>query len=509
MSYDTLSQHLEQLLMPLENGTQFHIYNVRTKSAPSKLFQDKRTTLQHHLILVTGINTNTVTKNYEQQDQQKQQPKFICGIETDEYETIDSNGELEKTVYIGKVDTTGTPEFNGVVGRVIEAYIKSVSPCTIHVFARSQRQYLFHQSSRNKDKRVLSDRNLLRWWYKVLTRCLEEQEQKEEKQQTASTNTTTTTENKAGIIGSWWKWLKSSSNETNKFTAPATTTTTTNVKKQTGWLSIPSVDDEQSGWYEIGQKPNSLWKYGYPYDPNAKAAQVLPRFEDDAKSRLLRTFMKDDVKRNQEADDSEGEEEGDDHDDEDEDNSEDDEDIDDSEQMTVKEFWATLGVTEECGHHLAGFFVVQLCGNNRAKDDKPMDKEILQHKEIERDEYTVLWNYFMELSFEDVNHNIESTNKFISKWKSMDLDEPLVIDTNGPTRSIITDTLPSPSSAASFSAPKQVNVLSISSIKRRVTPINVNGNGNGNVNVLSSNLIRRKRTDNDDATEQSKKPRIS
>ncbi|KAG2227420.1 hypothetical protein INT45_007445 [Circinella minor] len=456
MPSKTFAQYLDQLLKPLESGTQFNIYDVQTQSTLSELFQYKKTTLQHHLILVTGIKTKNIIDDNNSNEQNYQ---LICGIEADEYMTVHDNGELEKTLYIGKVDTTGTREFKGVVNRVLQAYIKSVSPCTVHVFARSQPQYLFHLSARNKDKQVLSDRNLIRWWYKVLTACLEQhQQQKEEVKKEETLN------EKPGLFGSWWKWMTYSNDSTCK-----EQTKSNNIiqKQATGWLSIPSIDDEQSTWYEIGEKPDlSVWRYGFPYDPNAIAVKVLPRFEDDAKARLLKTF------------EGHG---------------------DDNTNMSVKDFWAMLGITEECGHHLTGIFVVKLDSNN-SKSKKDMEDV---SKEIKREEYTIFWNYFMNLNFESEKNNKKSTKKFVTKWNSMKLDEPLTVNTSGSARSVkstnITtiDTSAAPFSSVLTSDPRQVNILSTSDIKHQsssstnIIPTR-SASEPKQVNILSTSTIKRR-----------------
>ncbi|KAI7851916.1 histone acetylation protein-domain-containing protein [Circinella umbellata] len=454
MPSKTFAQHLDQLLKPLESGTQFNIYDVQTESSLSELFQDKKSTLQHHLILVTGIKTKNIISDNNEQNYQ-----LICGIETDEYMTVHDNGELEKTLYIGKVDTTGTPEFKGVVNRVLQAYIKSVSPCTVHVFARSQPQYLFHLSARNKNKQVLSDRNLIRWWYKVLTACLEQNRQQKEEDKKEEILS-----EKPGLFGSLWKWMASSNDSTSR---EQTKSSNTIQKQATAWLSIPSIDDEQSTWYEIGEKPDlSVWRYGFPYDPNAIATNVLPRFEDDAKARLLKTF------------EGHG---------------------DDNTNMSVKDFWAMLGITEECGHHLTGIFVVKLDGSN-SKNKKDVGNI---SKEIKREEYTIFWNYFMNLNFENEKNNKKSTKKFVTKWNSMKLGEPLIVNTSGSARSVKSanlttiNTSAAPSSSILTSDPKQVNILSTSEIKHRSSS-NINEiltrstSKSKQVNVLSTSSIKRR-----------------
>ncbi|KAI8143236.1 histone acetylation protein-domain-containing protein [Fennellomyces sp. T-0311] len=266
----------------------------------------------------------------------------------------------KKTLYIGKVDSTGT--HRGVISKVIQAYVKSETPCRVHVFARSQPQYLFHRSAMNKDKPVLSDRDLIRWWYKVLS------------------------------FGQ-------------------------------GWWSIPGIDDEASARHELGRPKQGGWKYGYPYDPDARAAQVVPRFNDDAKSRLLNK----------------------------------------GEDMSVKDFWTMLGITEECGHHLTGFFVADVDGPSGGPREK---------RGIDGEEYTLFWNYFMDLSFEDSDSVTESTWKLVSKWTQLGFGDPARFVTRGPAYS---PTAQPPNRVNVLSTAKrkpEVNTLSASAIRRRPESVN-------------------------------------
>ncbi|CAO3673559.1 unnamed protein product [Rhizopus microsporus] len=185
---------------------------------------------------------------------------FISGLETYEY-TISKQDKIEHMIYISKVDTTmTTEETRGVTRQLVLAYIASLpSNSTVFVFARAQPQYLFANSAKNTDKVILSDRDLVSWWLHTLNK------------------------------------------------AP-------NAEK--GWWFVPGVEDESSALIEIGARKRQWeaafdWTYGSSYSPDAKAIDVIPRFEDDAKARFLKDHVDDD--------------------------------------LSVKGFWELLAFSEECG----------------------------------------------------------------------------------------------------------------------------------------------------------------
>ncbi|KAI8098187.1 histone H3-K56 acetyltransferase, partial [Gilbertella persicaria] len=193
-----------------------------------------------------------------------EQEGFLCGLETYEYKLKNRH-----IVYISKVDTTQTFEkFKGLTARIVQSYIASLPPLSsVFVFARAQPQYLFARSAENKQKKALNDRDLVYWWLSVLNKVPVESE---------------------------------------------------------GWWSVPGIDDQTSALIEIGAKRRGWrssdkvqWHYGTSYPPEAEADQVIPRFEDDAKSRLLRN----------------------------------------TDKMTVVDFWNLLSIGEECGSgKVTGFF---------------------------------------------------------------------------------------------------------------------------------------------------------
>ncbi|KAI8985159.1 histone acetylation protein-domain-containing protein [Pilobolus umbonatus] len=249
---------------------------------------------------------------------------FVCGLETYEYVCSRNKEAKEKEiVYISKIDTT-TTKYKGLTRLVLQSYIMSLNSSTsVFVFARSQPQYLFAKSADNKSKRVLNDRELVLWWLSTMN----------------------------GV----------------------------SVESK-GWWAIPGIDDEMSALVEIGARKrgwkksdNIEWNYGISYPVDAKAHEVVPHFDDDAKSRLLNTHKED---------------------------------------MTVLEFWTLLAFGEECGSgKITGFFQLDVLNS-----DTPTISEKSDQKD---DAFTVFWNRLMMLDFHDTKSILTSTEKAISDMKDI------------------------------------------------------------------------------------------
>ncbi|KAI8063772.1 histone acetylation protein-domain-containing protein [Gongronella butleri] len=176
---------------------------------------------------------------------------FVSGLEIFEYTSVrrsddskDGKETTRRTVYISKIDTTGHAAARGVTKRLVLAYLASQpAGTTVHVFARAQPQYLFAQSAKDARKRVLSDRQLVKWWYQVLD----------------------------GVDG-------------------------------TRFWSVPGVDDELTALLDIGQPRPPIgdstptrWHYGHAYKRDALAQNVIPRFPDDSKARFLASVDQPDL----------------------------------------------------------------------------------------------------------------------------------------------------------------------------------------------------------------------
>ena len=160
----TLEQRLRDSLGSLPSGFKIQVYQVACQPKKHRLYINREPATHVQRLILVQLENDTDNG-------------FVCGLEADEY-TLNDKETMERVVYIAKVDTTGqfSNQRINVTRRLLEAYLASVAPCSVYIFARSQPQYLFHQSALNPEKRVLSDRGLIRWWRSVLTRCLQVRE---------------------------------------------------------------------------------------------------------------------------------------------------------------------------------------------------------------------------------------------------------------------------------------------------------------------------------------------
>lgn len=345
----TFESSLRTSLEDLPKGHKLNVYNIKTNliKGSTPLFKNETsdTPYRHRLIL---IESETVG--------------FVCGLESYEYQVQDS-----LVVYISKVDTSGGLP-NGLTSRLVRSYVSNLTqPCTVHVFARAQPQYLFAESSKNTEKKALDDRGLVSWWLHTLNKV------------------------PAKDIKAWWY--------------------------------IPGIDDEQSALIEVGARKREWksadhieWKYGSSYTDDALASQVIPRFDDDAKTRLLK-----------------------DHPDA---------------ALKVSEFWGLLSISEECGSgKLAGFFELKL---NQATQQQEEQEE----KSIKNSNFTLFWNDFMSLDFSNRSSILKSSEKALKDIKSIFPEmKPLQIETKKEQTNVVTNNDDNKRQA--------VNTLSASFIKRR------------------------------------------
>ncbi|KAI8340909.1 histone H3-K56 acetyltransferase [Chlamydoabsidia padenii] len=240
---DFFKEELQQRFSTLPTRQDYYIYDLnKTAEECTTLFPTIKkhdTKVNHRLILVA-------TKEVEN-DNDTDNQRLISGLEVYEYHTStnDDKGTSvpQRTIYISKIDTTGSILARGVTRRLVQAYVasqkqllKPSETCRVHVFARAQPQYLFPESAKDGSKRVLNDRQLVAWWYATLT----------------------------------------SDND------------------KAYWI-VPGVADEQEARYDSGvcNKDTTRWNYGSPYPNQTQAKDVIPRFEDDGKARYLSTLLHD------------------------------------------------------------------------------------------------------------------------------------------------------------------------------------------------------------------------
>ena len=161
------------------------------------------------------------------------------------------------TIFISKADTTGylyldkIPKERDISKIILKEFVRHVLDVRLRerrkvllsLFARAQDQYLFPGSIDNKRKRVLPDRELLRWWCRVLDPVLR-----------------SSPEATAHVLVAGGQMI-----DTKRYVYP------------------PSEADDPS------DKPR--WSWSYPTqliapDPSAPTQCLLPRFPDDPKTRF-------------------------------------------------------------------------------------------------------------------------------------------------------------------------------------------------------------------------------
>ncbi|CAG8591554.1 10418_t:CDS:2, partial [Scutellospora calospora] len=310
---DYLANSLKQTAKGVHTYT---IYALSTKLTPkdSLTLKDGSNTSGSNLFerqLLLLVNEKIpATKNNE---------IFVTGVEIYEYHDFDRDS---LNIYISKVDTTGyrpysyTPTKNLLIA-YMKFYLEDISvnkklllkrkTIKFNIFARPHPQYLFRHSDKNLMKHVLDDSELLKWWKNIL-------------QQT---------------------FLSENIQE--------------KTRKKRGWFYFPGIPSDNMALTfirdnvdgEVENSENSFWQYGYPYPDDEEAIKVIPRFEDDAKTRWL---------------DTAGES-----------------------SLTVKNFWELISIGGEfAGGRQAGFFWVEaVLEDNRDLTNQDMEIEsIVDHQSL-------------------------------------------------------------------------------------------------------------------------------
>ncbi|KAK4512983.1 uncharacterized protein ATC70_003694 [Mucor velutinosus] len=327
MSFES---NLKKSLETAGGGTLFQIHDIKSsvfKCASPLIKAHKGDTHCQHRLILVSTANEGL----------------LTGLETYEYVLSSPESADKRVIYISKVDTTSNwKKYKGLTARVVQSYISSLPRySSIFVFARAQPQYLFAKSAKNKAKSVLDDRQLVSWWLSVF----------------------------------------------NKLSVQCE-----------GWWSVPGIEDSNSALVEIGAKKrgwtpsdNVKWTYGTSYASDAIAEQVIPRFDDDAKSRLLKSTKEQD--------------------------------------MTVHDFWSILSFGEECGSgKITGFFEVRLVDESLSAD---IENNALV---VKNRDFTVFWNKFMSLDFHSDETNAESTQSIMQCINDMFPDlQPINIESKAAT----------------------------------------------------------------------------
>lgn len=269
--YTSIAHHIltDQLAKVLTKGASFQLYHVSTPpsrspslySAPPGERPD-RTYCESHF-LAASINTGPHGK--KDGDEQGSEV-LVYGLEILIYSTA-----FFTTFFVSKADSTGYLKLLNLpkgspsplkdisatfLSHLIERRKRPGTHSILSLFARAQGQYLFPGSSDNKYKHVLDDRELIKWWCRVLN-PLVDTEKDIQRRSAADTER--------------WATVR-------------------------GYLKVPGLDDHEIKSYLPRAKEtndNTMWTIGHPLENISRHANavpprcLVPRFPDDPKSRFL------------------------------------------------------------------------------------------------------------------------------------------------------------------------------------------------------------------------------
>ncbi|KAK9329207.1 histone acetylation protein-domain-containing protein [Lipomyces starkeyi] len=245
---DGLARYLPALDLP------FILHHIATRPQKQALTEDpqKSKKKKQKQLVSTQLSTHFLTLTYA--------GLHVLALELLVYTNSPSadTNETEKepltTIFVSKADSSGYFSSNredaklnlgDVVTQILKMFIKALSrpstPTRLCLFARAQSQYIFPESGRNKQKHVLSDRDLIKWWIRVTSPLL-----------------------------SLFSELKSAR------------------------LSVPGAEqvEVKSFLAHDSEAKNLLWKEGHIFCPDGDrdkelALRHVPSFPDDPKSRFL------------------------------------------------------------------------------------------------------------------------------------------------------------------------------------------------------------------------------
>lgn len=277
---------LSRLAKVLPKGHKFTINHLSTPptrtdalySAPPDARPD-RTYRESHFLAVSVDATaklasssspsSPLTPGYPHESSPTSRQVLVLGLEIYIFTTA-----WASTFFVSKADSTGylsllnlpkgTPSpireiSSAFISYLVEQRRRDNVQTIVSLFARAQNQYLFPGSVENKDKHVLDDRGLVRWWCRVLNSMMETQNTHEDKIFRPS--------NKTGN----WEDIKA-------------------------YLVVPGLDAYELRAF-LPRHPNasSNWVLGHPLERISHFAReydwvpprcLVPKFPDDPKSRF-------------------------------------------------------------------------------------------------------------------------------------------------------------------------------------------------------------------------------
>ncbi|KAJ3044459.1 hypothetical protein HDV00_001886 [Rhizophlyctis rosea] len=244
---DSIIEHLNRSLY----ASHFSLRILHQHFLPDKsLLPNHTATRKDTIILVSSLpETNTFPTSPSVPE------TFVFGMYAIQYTLTEP--EPRTIHYIEKIDTTAfgpvfPPPAPSLARATVRGYVShalSIAAFTgheasIHVFARPQPQYLFPDSAKHPStKRVLSEPALIRWWIRTLSATSDE-------------------------------------------LSPSPTLT------QRKYWCIPGEDERTATKIAFATLPEGTdgWTWGWPYDVQSNAKAVIPRFPDDAKTKVLKNL---------------------------------------------------------------------------------------------------------------------------------------------------------------------------------------------------------------------------
>lgn len=254
----------DALSAALPDGTVCKAHYVHTPSKPcDSLFSPppgldpEKTRSTSHFLTVSVLQERSVANSSPAGSEACDAEVLVVGLEIFVY-----TAEHLTTIFVGKADSTGylpsgsTPRSSPI--KIIcttflewlSTHLRRKHPSralVISLFARAQAQYLFPGSAEQSTKHILDDRQLIKWWAKVLN--------------------------------------------------PIASQKSTEGTSLGGYLTIPGYDThEMRMYFPRDASGQTVWKAGNPLEelgvargisPNVPPRCLLPRFPDDPKARYM------------------------------------------------------------------------------------------------------------------------------------------------------------------------------------------------------------------------------
>jgi len=140
-------------------------------------YADKETapkTYIQEILLLLSEDAALDKSNNQEADESHKKTRFVSAIESFLFTIPSSSTSL---LYVSKVDSTGQGQTPSPTQTLVKAFLSYFADPTnrqtdtlwVHLFARSQKQYLFPNSADHPSKRVLNDAQLCQWWKGTLS----------------------------------------------------------------------------------------------------------------------------------------------------------------------------------------------------------------------------------------------------------------------------------------------------------------------------------------------------